>query len=120
MCGTFEETIKHLFVDCAKSKLLWNEVKTWIGTVNIQLDLNPSLILLGYINLDANKTPINTILTVVKYYIFYSAKQKRALNIFTCQNFLKKIYQEQSALSLIEDKEAKFRKTWARWEPLFI
>jgi len=119
LCKRDEESILHLFVECAKTSKLWHEIKYWVNaTVNVQLNLTPIYILLGHINSDSMQIPINAILMTVKYYIFRCAVQNKELDIFVCQKQLKTMYREQKSLSLKMNQLPNFRKKWLKWEPM--
>ena len=121
LCGLKIETIKHLFVECPLSKALWKNVDDWVQfSVSIQLNLTPPIILLGYIDPHIDAIPLNAILIAVKYYIFCNAKSRKQLNIFSCQNFIKKIYHEQESLSHSIGQNVKFKNKWAKISPMLL
>ena len=121
LCNQASETILHLFVECPKSQILWENVKTWIhAKIKIHLDLTPSVIILGYTNPDRNYFTINAILMTVKYYIFSNALISRNMSIYTCQKFLRKVYNEQESLAVSNNQNRKFVSKWSKWQLMFI
>ena len=119
-CQEYEESLIHLFASCTKIKQLWNDIQNWINTkLNINLSFNSMDILLGYLLMDQNNIPINTILLTTKRYIFDCSKFKKDLNIFQLQVKLKEVVKEQELISKIEGKEAYFTKIWSTWRNIF-
>ena len=120
LCDSQPETIQHLLVYCDKSRDLWNDIKVWIQlTINFDLEITPTMILLGYSNRDNNNVPLNSILISVKYYIFSTAHSSKNMNIYDCQKSVQKMYEEQEQIAIINNKDVDFNKKWLRWKPLF-
>ena len=121
LCNNHEETIKHLFFECEKTCALINSVKNWIKTkINVEIKLSSSTVLFCYLLRDQNHIPINTILLVMKYYIFACAQGSRSPNIIELQTRLRNVYLEQKSLSRINMTNDFFTKTWQRFMLLFL
>ena len=84
-----------------------------------RFELNQHYILSGKANVNESYIPSNTIYITVKYFIFSCSRANKDLNIFEYQKYWKKIYIEQKQLSVLNNKETKFIKTWSEWMPLF-
>jgi len=102
LCGTEDETIVHLFVECTQSKRVWQNLEQWIyTTINVTLNFSPLTIILGYLSRDSNFLPINTILIVTKYYIFNSAQTGYIPDIFVLQRKIKKYILSKSSSQML-------------------
>ena len=121
LCNNHKETIKHLFLDCTKSKLLWEAIRNWIlESTGIIFSRTKIEILLGYTLKESLNLPINTILLATKYYIFQCSYQGVDLNILTLKHKLKYIYNEQLALARTQFKEPDFSRKWSRYCNMMI
>ena len=120
LCQLEPESIIHIFTACPKSKAIWLKIKNWINTeLGIHLDFSTSTIILGYLNSDSNYVPINLIILVTKYYIFYCASKNIAINFESLKIRLQKVYTEEKMISQINLKIDHFDKIWSRWESVF-
>ena len=72
-------------------------------------------ILLGYLNVDSSSNPINTILLIMKYYIFRTSLEDKKPNLSELQNLIKVTYMEQLLLAKLNDKVNNFNKNWSRF-----
>ena len=121
LCGEQKETIIHLFTECRKSVVLWENLLSWIhSNVTIRIELNKADKILGYVQPDSNFWSLNLILTVTRYYIFTCAKATRQLNIYHLQSVIKQKYLEQETLSKLSNKNDFFEKNWSVWKNIFI
>ena len=121
LCGEQKETIIHLFTECRKSVVLWENLLSWIhSNVTIRIELNKADKILGYVQPDSNFWSLNLILTVTRYYIFTCAKATRQLNIYHLQSVIKQKYLEQETLSKLSNRNDFFEKNWSVWKNIFI
>ena len=121
LCIDRLESIMHLFVNCTIAKTLWLALKKWIfNVINLNVDFTNCSIILGYLNTDSNCIPINVIIIVAKYYLFYCASTRTQINFETFKRRLKKVYSEEQNIARTEFKLDIFIKKWTRWEPLFV
>ena len=120
LCNDNVETLKHLFCECQYVHTLWENIQLWIKTkTGIEITLNNSNIILGYINQDETNKPLNMVLLRTKSYIFWCARQRKIPNIIDLQRNIKKTYDEQISLFTINQKIEKFNKIWVVWKNLF-
>ena len=73
LCSGTSETLIQFLIIYEKSEILWNNVKSVKDTTTRFMNDFNTTILLGYLNSDTNIRPINSILSIVKNYIFYCA-----------------------------------------------
>ena len=76
-CNNAEETIIHLMCDCTEVKTLWIDLKYFVfRQIQVNLDTDHRLILLGYHKQDPNHLVLNIIYLVTKN-IFLTAPEKK-------------------------------------------
>ena len=69
-CKMIEETPLHLFYNCIKTKLLWDQLKDFISNETLSFpSLTPQSAILGHINLSDDYLLINHIILIYKFYI---------------------------------------------------
>ena len=57
LCRADVESILHMFVNCTKTKTLWNDIKDQIlHKLGIHINLDPLTIILGYLLCDTNQS----------------------------------------------------------------
>ena len=66
ICNMNIDSIKHLFWECLHVQHFWSELKNYLSTLNVDLNLNYKLVSLGYVDHTSNRN--------VKNYIFILAK----------------------------------------------
>ena len=118
-CNNGEETIIHLMCDCTEVKTLWIDLKSFVSRqIQVDLDIDPRLILFGYHKQDTNHLVLNIIYLVTKKYIFdcYRKKDKPQLSILLRK--FQRVYIEQECLSYINSKETIFQKRWSKVKTL--
>ena len=112
-CGNQNETIQHLFYDCDRISELWENIRIWIRQkINIELNLNKLTVIMGYLNQDNHKIPINFLLLNTKAYIFYCSRKNKIPNIQELQKRIKNSISEERMLSKLRIKE------WHLWEKI--
>ena len=75
------ELISHLFHGCTYVQNFWNEVKDWLLTTNINLNIDVKTILFGDMNNDINSVT-NSVILYAKYFIWKSRLKNQSL-LFT-------------------------------------
>lgn len=83
------------------------------------MPLDEMTIILGYLNHDSIKIPLNMIILNTKAYIFQCAKSQKNPNIFALQSQIKHSYIAQKFIADINGQELLFLKKWQKWTPLF-
>ena len=105
-CKIIDETPLHLFYNCTKTKLLWDQLKEFISTVTLSFPfLPPQSAILGHINLsDDYLLLINNLILIYKFYI-YSSRNRGYLNIEHLKAIIEKTKRIQEEISKHEPKK---------------
>ena len=119
-CGSCDETLAHLFINCEKTKEFWKNIKTWLSrSVNFEIFLDPLAIMFGISSSRHSQQANNVIYITGKYFIFTCSRKNESLNIFNYQTFLKTKYVEQYYLSRVKMRQKAFCQTWKIFSQLF-
>ena len=87
-CNSSEETIKHLFCECAPITSFWNDLRNYVQQkLNLGLTLKPVNIILGQFKTDSDNTFCNILYLITKKYIFLCSKTSTIANLITKLNF---------------------------------
>ena len=120
ICKNKPETLKHLFVECQTSSLIWLNLQKWIkNKTNHEIDFTPQTIILGYLMKNNLQIPINTIILVSKSYIFWCTIKNKNPNIFELQKRIKQTYIAELSLANLNFGLSQFTKTWHQISPIF-
>ena len=115
LCQNSEETLIHLFTECDKTNEIWANLSNEIGTTcNTVIVLDTVTKLFGYQNSTSFAEALNTILIIMRYYIFSKCKSEGDLFISEYKRLLKRVYIEQELLSKLNNKNELFTKKWAK------
>ena len=96
------ELVSHLFFDCDFVLKLWQEIKTWLATLNITLPLDRKKILFG-IHDEAIFSPTNYLILCNKYFIWRSKFLSKDLSLGLFQKYLlAKLNDQRNALIYCE------------------
>ena len=80
-CKMIEETPLHLFYNCIKTKLLWDQLKDFISNKTLSFpSLAPQSAILDHIDLSDDYLLINHLILIYKFYI-YNSRNRGYLNI---------------------------------------
>lgn len=119
LCQNESETLIHLFHNCSKITVLWNDINTWISNkLKFKVNFNKITVILGYQNKDCNSIPINFIIMTTKSYIFWCARECKTPNIIQLQSRLQSSFIEQRCISIKNFKSEEFDKKWNKWRKL--
>ena len=98
-CLVSNETPTHIFSECPIVKELWNclcdVLKDYVSLPN----LSPQSATLGFTSNIENSMLINHIVSLFKYYV-YKSRKDRNINILPFINFLTRVYDTEKALSI--------------------
>jgi hypothetical protein len=93
------ELVSHLFYDCDFVLKLWQELKTWLATLNVQLPLDRIKLLFGIHEEDCSSV-LNYIILSVKQFIWKTKFGSKDLSLNLFQKFLfSKLADKQNALN---------------------
>ena len=115
-CNSEVETIEHIFWFCPVIERFWLDFATRLhDTCNIQLDLNPKSVCLGYLGV-VNKHLINHIINLVKRYIYISKCKEKYLNMDAVFSFIRYHYLLEKNVVEYHKKNPDFFHD--KWHPL--
>ena len=114
ICNQHPETLLHLFTKCTKVKIFLQQLFEWIKAITkIDLNYDSITLLFGYLLTNNSFIAINSLLILVRKFIFQAAKQNsNFLHLDIFKKMLKNLYFEQSNLAEITNTNEKFRKNW--------
>ena len=79
-CKMIDETPLHLFFNCTKTKLLWDQLKEFISNKTLSFpSLTPQSAILGHIDLSADYLLIKRLIFIYKFYT-YNSRNRESLN----------------------------------------
>ena len=111
-CENTSESLLHLFWECPKTKVFWNEVIKWLGNFSCLLtkSFSPQLCL-GFVD-DTTALLLHHALLIARYHIFWAKSMHHlpSLKLFI-RNFLTCLEVERR-FSLKNGFLAKFNKKW--------
>ena len=112
-CKMIEETPLHLFYNCIKTKLLWDQLKDFISNETLSFpSLTPQSAILGHINLSDDYLLINHIILIYKFYI-YNSRNRGYLNIEHLKAIIDKTKRIEEEISKHElKKRSKYLMKW--------
>ena len=114
-CNQQTETIYHLFVECEIVKQFWNELQLWLNTHStLTLNLDGKQIIFS--NQDRRNTIRNYLSIIAKHYIYTTKFTQKTLRIDNFINLLKKKFQSEKYIALMNNTMTKF---FAKWAPLY-
>ena len=73
------ETPLHLFFNCKKTKLLWDQLKEFISNKTSFPSLTPQSAILGHIDLSTDYLLMKHLIFIYKFYI-YNSRNRESLN----------------------------------------
>lgn len=110
-CEQEPETIKHLFVDCPKVTEFWESVKHWLQIHgNLNLNITDKAIIFAW---QKEKSLINQVIVVAKYYIYKTKFTSKRLSITGFQLLLKRKFKNEQYIARINNSYNKFLGKWS-------
>ena len=106
---THLELVSHLFWDCDFVLTLWQGVKGWLATFNINIPLDRNKMLFGIHEFSSDSIE-NYIILCTKYFIWKSKFQTKDLSLDSFQSFLKLKLNDMKNSFIFEEREDKFSK----------
>jgi len=121
LCNTSVETSTHLFYYCPVSHNIIVDTLAWVkNVIDIEIPLEPNLMLLGYLGDGAYSAQINLIILVIKKYLFHRAYFQKLPNIHSLLGLLEQSFTEQQMLDIVNCENENKLRSWERWMPLFL
>ena len=120
LCKTENESMLHLFCECAVTSNLLEQFKLWVSDIFHfgKIDIDPQIIIFGAWNL---KTPdfilINHMILLFKRYIYLRRQDRRVPNITGLKSFIKNIETVESRIASDKEKLSFHYKKWEKLLP---
>ena len=102
-------SLGHIFFECDFALLLWQQVRGWLDSLDIELELNRTKLLFG-VHSENSLSVKNFIILTVKYYIWKTKFQNTPLTLNDYQHYLKSKLEDQKNAWFLKGKEFKFEK----------
>ena len=81
LCQMYNQTTKHLFLDCFESKNLWFRLEDFVHKeYSITIDFTSKIKVFGLTTTSEHKNEMNRYIYGIKYYIFTATIQDKPLN----------------------------------------
>jgi len=112
-CGSHEETLEHLLVECEKVDVFWKLLAEWLAAYNVILEyLNEVDIILGVCKLGDDKVLINHILLLAKYFIYKCSLKKMIPTVSLFVPRIRYTYDIEFRIATNKDKLPYHYKKW--------
>ena len=112
-CGVAPESYLHLFCQCEYTRILWTKFFVWLARVSgLKLNYGENEILFGITNNNPIDKLINTLLLIVKQYIYSVKCQKRVPNL---NELYKRIYKVMLVEKYLAQKNNKIHRFDEKW-----
>ena len=114
-CHSYDETIKHIFLECICVKQLWNHWRLFL-TNDISLPiLTPQTAIFGFINGIENSVYkiINHVLLIFKLHV-YQSRERGTLELSRLMNEIKKVKLQEKKIA--QNHVKKLEQYNIKWE----
>ena len=114
-CKTHKETVVHLLIECMYSRKLWRALQKWVKFyLKCTVRYSKEEILLN--NYDGpNKSLINTMILVMKRYIYVAKCFEEKLTFIKFLTMLNQTYRIETLTASLNDKIVKHNKKWKNY-----
>ena len=117
--NNFIETIDHIFWTCREVSMLWDQLNDWIFQLTeIELPLNLSIVLFGFIEKTDKNYIRNIVILLTKFFIYRTKLCEVPINFQSLKNYLKEnLFFEKNVFyqtHTIEESE----RCWNPWLPI--
>ena len=111
-CNMEIETIEHLFWDCQKTQLLWNELNNFIASKSMNTVITKQEAFLGIHVIGKYSLICNFLILLMKFYVF-SMKYRNAIPTFSSYKQYVLLREKiESQIALNSDKYESHKKKW--------
>ena len=107
------DSIKHLFWECLHVQHFWSELKKYLNTFHVDLNLNYKLVSLGYVDSTSNKTVKHFILILAKYFIFCNKCNKCIPQFVAFKRYLYRYIEIERNIAFEKEKLAIHNLKWS-------
>ena len=106
-CEIDRESIKHLFFECPHSQILWRYVED-----RYKCTLTYSMIVTNSAIINP-KHPLNTVILIVKYYIYSTKCKQQRVSVTGCKNFIVNYINIEESLAKDTNKLDLHKNKWS-------
>ena len=118
-CSEHVESISHLMWECAKVKLLWQDLKEWLKhVIDIEHFLNIKSVILGVPDTDGSPLG-NWIVLRTKYYIYCRKCCGDNLNLQGLKHCLLAEHEMEKFIATENGNQQQLAEKWEDFETLF-
>ena len=115
-CGEEVEKLEHLFWQCNTVNTFWENTEQWIYDQNNYLiNIDKVRAIFGILNASKIYIPVNYILTITRYYIYYCKLNENNLTILGWQRFVKQYLEVEKMIAIKNDTYMQFNTNWGKW-----
>ena len=121
-CGNCEETVSHLFWECACVNLFWKDLEKLLNEKCVHFvnfTFSDVLVFFGVKENIQTDAVFDLILLWAKLYVYLNQRQKLISNIVGFKQFLKNHYRVSRYTAANIDEIEKFEKGWLLYKELF-
>jgi len=118
-CNLKSETILHIFWECTKTKIFWNNLETTFNnrcSHSVNFRFTKSLILFGHCEIIRTDKICDFIILMAKFFIYRCKVQNINLN---SRLFLIELYNRYKAEFIISKNRNQLRNGWAPYQNMF-
>jgi hypothetical protein len=110
-CGSFVETVDHLFIECSHSKTLWQGLCNHFSQLLAFPTLNSQSAHLGYLDEIPNFTLLNHILLIFKIYV-YNCREAKKLSLTGLLAQIEKIFNLEIKTQEYNRSDTHYQDKW--------
>ena len=114
-CNMDIETVQHLFWECNKVQIFWNNFHKFINNTNIQMQITYKTISFGWCEETFEDKLKNFIIFYAKYYIFLNKCHKTIPSCDLFKHYLGKQIKIEKEIALMNDKLYTFELKWRQF-----
>ena len=122
-CGVSEETLLHMFWDCAKVQSFWKLFIDWLhrNVVHcMNINLSKKLILFGRVANIVTDKVFDLLILCAKYHIFTCKMNKKTPHFQTFLKTMNQTFECERYNAMICNAAGKFHKNWRLYSHAFI
>jgi len=113
-CNHPNENIMHMFWECPKVKLLWDELNIWLSRVlGINLLTNAPMIMLLEMDVDVTYFPVLALIyTLCKQHIYYNRDNQRPISSISVINMVLRHEKLERSIAISKKRLQKHADKW--------
>ena len=112
LCNSSIESLEHLFWECCKVQPLWKKLNSFIKSKSINIILTKDTALLSITSNSPFKSICNTLIILMKYFIFKNKAYEDNLSFEAFHHFLQRRIKIEEQIALDHDNHDAHSKKW--------